>query len=281
MDLSLITARLKAQVSGFSNRVYGAAELAVVLENPERFTKPFACVVWSGDERMDQNLVPGQQARFREAFSVVVVVDNTVETRGETAVAAVEALASDVQDAIVGWAPSASHLPSVYQGSAHGDMNTSALIHEFRFSSEVPGGSIFESSFQVTCELVPGKTVANFSSDAETMIDSHVGASHRLDSDWILDREAIPEDDERYQLTVVLSEIVTSGDVNQTWIKVQARLSIYHHFAPDATERDYTETTLPGMLDDLMAPATWRALAAVRFVEVFPASLDGDVGREG
>ena len=282
MDLSLYTARISAQVSDFSGRVYGAAELAVALENLERVTKPAAYVIWQGDSPLDASPIPGQQARFQEDIGVVVIVGNTTDLTGEMGVASVETIASTLQTALVGWAPSSSHLPVFYTGSSFAGMDAGVLVHLFNFSSVVPGGSIFTYNIQLRVELVGGATVADAFANYAAAVDGVIGASTRLTSDYLLDREAIPESATRYQLKQVPAAVDETRDATTATSELSVRLSVHHHLAPTDVERTYTETTMVTALNSLLPPSFWRndQLLIRQVLERPELGLGADLARE-
>jgi len=280
MNLSLITERVSSQVSALASRVYGAAELQSAVDNPERVTKPAAFVVWLGDTALDQSPVPGQQARFSEDFAVVLAVDNSTDATGAAGVATVEMHAATMKTALVGWAPSSSHLPVTYGGSTHLTMNASLLLHQLNFSAVVPGGSIFTYTVELLVELVSGATVADVFSIYTTAVDGVIGATTRLTSDYLINREAIPESATRYQLRQVpFSQSVGS---NQETTNLRVQLSVHHHLAPGDSERTYTETTMVTALNSLLQKSFWQSdLTKIRTVLEEPTlGVGADLSRD-
>ncbi len=283
MDLSLITARIIDQVDALTpgSRVAGAAELLAAIVNREQLVLPCAFVLWTGDTPLEQNPIPGQEARFREDFAVVVAVDNSVDRRGAGAVATVETLGNALATALVGWLPSSSHLPVYYTGSTHVDMNPTRLLHSFNYSTVKPGGSIHRYQLGFRLRLLANITFANVKASLATKVDDVIGASTRLDSDYNLDREAIPEGATRYQLILAPVVVDDRSDTSAALLDVDVQLSVYHHFAPGATERDYTEGTMTTALATLQPSSYWRDATKIREVLSAPElGLGGDLARE-
>jgi hypothetical protein len=281
MNLTLIVDRLVAQVSALGGRVDGAAELQVAIDDPERVTKPHAFVIWTGDSPLDKSPVPGQQARFQEDFIVVAAVDNTADSIGEDGVSEVEALAAAIKTALVGWAPSSDHLPIEYQGSDYSGMSRVMLLHSFLFSSVIPGGSIFTYNIEFRVALLAGVSVASVYTLYAGKVDAVIGSSTRLTSDYLLDREVIPEGATRYQLIEppAFSDERSRVDAPQTELAI--RLSVHHHLAPGASERTYTETTMVGHLGTLLPASYWRDSTKISDVMEEPSlGLGIDLARE-
>lgn len=283
MDLSLITARIIDQVSALSvgDRVMGAAELQAAIANPEQLIKPSAFVVWAGDTALDQSPIPGQQARFREDFAVVLAVDNSLDMRGSAGVARLEPLSEAVKTALVGWAPDSDHLPVYYTGSVHVDMNTERLLHSFNYSSAIPGGSIFSYTVGFRVALLTTADVPTLYALYETQVNAVIGADTRLTSDYLLDREAIPESETRYQLRLVPAGVDGRADTAGSLKEIQVEISVHHHLAPTDSERTYTETTMRTALATLLPPSYWRDSSLTHEVREAPTlSLGADLSRE-
>lgn len=284
MDLSLITARIADQVAALStgSRVAGAAELQAALVNPDQLIKPCAFVIWANDVPIDQSPVPGQEARFREDFVVVVAVDNSVDGRGEDGVATVETLGIALNTALVGWAPSSGHLPVYYAGSTHVEMSPSRLLHSFSYSTVKPGGSIFTYNVTFRSALIPGATIADVYTLYSGKVDDVIGADTRLDSDYLIEREAIPESETRYQLRFAPAGVDDRSDSNAAVTELAVALSVHHHLAPDDVERAYTEGTMVTALETLLPPSYWRDdMTLIREVLEAPTlGLGADLARE-
>jgi hypothetical protein len=280
MNLTPIISRIDTQIAAFGGRVNGAAELEAALDNVEQLTSPHAFVVWVGDDKVDQNLVPGQQARFAETFEVVIAADNSVDVEGEAGVANIETLAPLLKTALIGWAPSASHLPVTYEGSVHAEMNQKVVLHSFSFATVIPGGSIFTYQIELRVKLASGATVATVFAAYETAIDGVLGANTRLTSDYLIDREVIPESATRYQLVEVPAGIDELSDFNTIFTELQVRLTVHHHLAPTDTERTYTETTMVAALASLLNPSFWRNSSIWEVAEPPTLELGADLSRE-
>lgn len=282
MNLAPIKSRIVSTVTDLvTETVKGAAELQVAIDDTERATKPFAFVIWTGDVQVDQNPIPGQQARFSETFSVVLGVQNTLDYTGDDAIVTLEPLADELKTGLVGWAPDASHLPVTYLGSSHAFMDSHLLLHELLFETTVPGGSIFTYNIEVGVHLLPGAAVATTFAAFVTMIEAATGAT-RLTSDYLTDREVVAESATVYQLRQVESFVEKTADSNNPLRKISVELSVHHHLAPTDVERTYAETTMPAALATLLDSASWKVTGVDQVIdgEEPTLGLGADLARE-
>ena len=282
MNVEAIVERVQSQMqSTFGSRVAGAAELSVALRNPEQTRKPHAFVVWTADVQETQSPVPGQQARFREEFSVVVLVDGSADARGDSAVESIDDIGTVLKLALVGWTPSTAHLPVTFAGSSLSDLTPAQAVHSFQFAAVVPGGSVHRFQLRFTARLLTGVSVADVLTLYESKVEAVLGASTRLDSDYLLDREAIAEGATRYQLRMVPAGVDDRQDSSGALTHLTVMLDAIHHFAPGATERDYTESTMIGYLTQLLPRSYWRDSTKIHSIEDGPTlALGADLSRE-
>jgi hypothetical protein len=141
-------------------------------------------------------------------------------------------------------------------------------------------GHLFTVEFEVEATLVIGQTdYAAIDSAVETMLNTHIGASSRLaGSQWRRDHTTIAVDTHKYQLQMMLGEVVRGS--NSQWELAKIRVLIHRHIGLASSEATYVETILLPAINGLMDPATWEALAAIHEVTLNPDLSLSDVARE-
>lgn len=114
MDLSLITARLKAQLTGLRSIGLSAeldAAVGGVVAVPAAFVLPLA------DSASDLGMSGSTGQRVVQAFSVVHVVSNRRDAQGSAAMADLHTHRLALRTALVGWVPDADNgEPVTYTG---------------------------------------------------------------------------------------------------------------------------------------------------------------------
>jgi hypothetical protein len=168
-----------------------------------------------------------------------------------------------------------------YVGSTHVDMDTERLIHSFNYSTVKPGGSIFTYRIGFRVSILPGVSLSSVFALYSGKVDSVIGASTRLTSDYLLDREAIPESATRYQLRMTPASVDDRLDSSRAFTDLAVDIEVHHHLAPGDSERTYTETTMITALGTLLPPAYWRDATKVKTVGEPPTlGLGADLTRE-
>lgn len=102
MDLSLILARLKTELTGL--RSIG---VAADMDSAERglVSTPCAFVLPLADAVTDMGLVGATGERTQEAFGVVHVMNNRRDAQGGAAIDDLHTLRTNLRNALVGWVP--------------------------------------------------------------------------------------------------------------------------------------------------------------------------------
>lgn len=108
MDLSLIIARLKAQLVGFK-QIGGAAELAAATDGA--VTVPAAFVMPLAENAEANAFLSSHEQRITQAFAVVLVTANRRDATGAAALQELAPLRGQVRAALAGWAPDEEGLP--------------------------------------------------------------------------------------------------------------------------------------------------------------------------
>jgi hypothetical protein len=102
MDLSPILARLRGQLTDMAV-IGGAADLSAVEGG---YVATPACYLVAMSESAEDNLLLGGfEQRLSISFSVFVVVSSLGDVAGETAMAALEPIRTQVKAALLGWVP--------------------------------------------------------------------------------------------------------------------------------------------------------------------------------
>jgi hypothetical protein len=108
-----IITRLRT-ISAFSNRVAGAVSEEQVSEQTN-LGLPRAFVLPASIEPGDTQISPLDQEMLVR-IRILIIVSNTADERGQAGTAAFLGLAADVQQALIGWAPSSSYAPMLTDG---------------------------------------------------------------------------------------------------------------------------------------------------------------------
>jgi len=105
MDLSLITTRLREQLTGFK-AIGGAADLDAAAEGA--VATPSAFVIPLADSARPNGLIGTHHQELTEAFAVILVVANLRDARGDAALQTLAPLRLQVRQALAGWVPVAA-----------------------------------------------------------------------------------------------------------------------------------------------------------------------------
>lgn len=140
MNINLIIAALKERCPSFgantaSRRFAGAAEFAALGESV-KLELPAGYVIPMDDEPYEQESSNGYKQRVTEVFGVIVVLNNSVDERGQASIHTVEAIKKELFKALLGWSPDDEHDRIEYDGSQLMDMNRAHLYYRFEFKSD-------------------------------------------------------------------------------------------------------------------------------------------------
>lgn len=134
MKMSPIIVRIRDQVDEFSDRVAGTAEFEAATE-ADSLDVPHAFVLPLGEE-VEPSQTAGEVTQvINEHFAVVVVVDNSVDMRGQAAADELDDLRTALFSALIGWEPVAEHSGVEFRGGVHLAITRARLWHQFDFSS--------------------------------------------------------------------------------------------------------------------------------------------------
>lgn len=135
MDILAIIAAIKARCASFSNRVAGAAEFASL---PEKSVLPVpaAFVIPLDDEAQANKSDNGYLQDVRDVISVVVVIDNTPDERGQTAIYSIRTIRAELWKALLAWNPDAQHGRITYEGGHLLKMDRARLYYQFEFGAD-------------------------------------------------------------------------------------------------------------------------------------------------
>lgn len=134
MKLSLIVAALRARCPMFSERVAGAAEFKNLPETG-KMTLPAAYVLPADDTTAPQKSQTDYWQTVTEGFSVVVVLDNTRDFRGQAAsYDAIDAVKRSLWKALLGMRPDTDSDIVTYAGGQLLDMDRGRLYYQFDFT---------------------------------------------------------------------------------------------------------------------------------------------------
>ena len=134
-----VITRLRAQAPSFGNRVSGAAEFNAALRDPESttgLTKPAAFVVPTSERAQTEALGRLLHLVVDETVSIMLLISNSVDTRGHAAATSAEALRNELIAALHGWAPDGAHKQFSYTGGQFVDMTRDAFWWQCDFATE-------------------------------------------------------------------------------------------------------------------------------------------------
>lgn len=131
---AIITA-LKARAASFGGRVAGAAEYKRLPETAN-LAVPAAYVIPMDDDAGEQSSQNGYRQTVTDTFAVVVVLSNTPDERGQTAITGKDAIRAELWTALLAWQPDAEHGPIEYAGGQLLDLDRARLYYQFEFSAE-------------------------------------------------------------------------------------------------------------------------------------------------
>ncbi|EEZ9256384.1 TPA: phage tail terminator protein [Escherichia coli] len=134
MKLTPVIAALRARCPCFENRVAGAAQFKNLPE-VGKLRLPAAYVVPGDDSPGENKSQTDYWQELKEAFSVVVILSNGRDERGQFAsYDVVDDVRQMLFKALLGWNPEACGNPITYDGGTLLDLNRHELIYQFDFS---------------------------------------------------------------------------------------------------------------------------------------------------
>jgi hypothetical protein len=111
MDLEAFRARIEDQVPALADVLGSASYVAAAVTKPTR--TPCAYVVPLADAAGENQLVNAVSQRLTEQFGVIFVLKNVTDQRGDKVNADLAVLRDAVRAALLGWAPTGEHEPTV------------------------------------------------------------------------------------------------------------------------------------------------------------------------
>ena len=136
MRPSLIIPRIRSQVAAFANRVASTAEFASAQSSIEDVAVPAAFVVPLAESVTENQSMPLVTQFMDDQFGVIIVVDNSVDNRGQAGAEQLSDLRDGLLTALIGWRPTAVYMPITYQGSEHLALDAARLWHQFNFGAK-------------------------------------------------------------------------------------------------------------------------------------------------
>lgn len=134
MKLTPVIAALRARCPYFENRVAGAAQFKNLPE-VGKLRLPAAYVVPGDDSPGENKSQTDYWQELKEGFSVVVILSNGRDERGQFAsYDVVDDVRQMLFKALLGWNPEACGNPITYDGGTLLDLNRHELIYQFDFS---------------------------------------------------------------------------------------------------------------------------------------------------
>jgi hypothetical protein len=109
MQITGVITRLNDECPAISNRVFGAAALAVA--DPESIVTPCAFVVPISEQAQANNTFGGHSQAITATFGIVICVTNFNDTAGEAANEELELVRQEIRIALCAWQPDWAALP--------------------------------------------------------------------------------------------------------------------------------------------------------------------------
>lgn len=135
MKVRPIIDRLKAECAIFSGNVAGAAEFVDAIEQSQ-LPLPHAFVFRVGGEAPPSESIGEVVQVVAETFAVVVAVDASADTRGQSAAESLDDVLAQLMPALLGWEPDGDHVAFEYVRDDHLQINRARLWHQFQFATQ-------------------------------------------------------------------------------------------------------------------------------------------------
>jgi hypothetical protein len=136
MKLTTIISALRERCPRFARRVGGAAQFKAIPDTG-KLALPAAYVVPSEDVPGEQKSQTDYWQDLTEGFSVIVVLSNERDERGQwAAYDAVHDVRAELWKALLGWIPDPQGGEIVYAGGTLLDMNRYELYYQFDFTAK-------------------------------------------------------------------------------------------------------------------------------------------------
>ncbi len=136
MDLSLIIARLKAQLPGLKS-ISGSADMAAAMASV--IALPAAFVLPLADKVDNIDMTGGTEEQSIDAFGVIHVLSNVRDPRGDASLDDLKTFRANLRTALVGWVPDATNGEPVHRTGGHllslDDKSRLWWIDEFQLTS--------------------------------------------------------------------------------------------------------------------------------------------------
>lgn len=160
MKLSIIIGALRGRCPFFSGNVAGSAEFKNIPETG-KMRLPAAYVIPADDNPAPQKSQTDYWQRVTEGFSVVVVLDNTRDQRGQAAsYDAIDEVKKMLWKALLGMRPDENSDIVVYAGGQLIDMDRGRLYYQFDFTCDMEIGEDLTRQQEELSKLDEFKTLS-------------------------------------------------------------------------------------------------------------------------
>ena len=142
MNLNLVIQQIRTYAGLFSGRVAGAAQYKRLSETTN-LTIPAAYVVPLDDQPGENEAYNGMLITLVDSFSVIAVIDNTTDERGQAAIGyGHDTVRAALWASLLGWQPdglgeNSRYRGITYQGGNLLDLDRSRLWYQFDFGAEM------------------------------------------------------------------------------------------------------------------------------------------------
>lgn len=136
MNIEPIITALRSRAKTFDGRVFGAADWKSLPQkvNPDQ---PAAYVIPTREEAGELESVNGYRQTVTNVFSVVVIVDNTRDERGQNSIRQLNLIEKELFKSLLGWerrTATDDFSPIVFESGYLVDRDSARLVWTFEFS---------------------------------------------------------------------------------------------------------------------------------------------------
>lgn len=134
MQLEIIIAALRARCPSFANRVSGAAQFKMLPETAA-LAVPCAYVIPLDDSPGESRAQNSVRQQLTDSFSVVAVLSNSNDEKGQGASASVHSMRLELWAALLGWRPAARYSGITYEGGQLIALDRARAWYQFEFGA--------------------------------------------------------------------------------------------------------------------------------------------------
>jgi hypothetical protein len=269
VNLQAVIIRLRGLATTFENRVAGSAEFDLVQLQQRDFPHPAAWVIPTRELATTTTI--------EERFAVVVAIDNRPDERGQTAAESLDAVRTEILDALVDWSMDSDHKPVEYEEATLADITRATLWYQFEFVVIRVETAIVTYSLTVAVSVAEGSSSATVLANLEAAIASQTGGT-QFASDLLEEPlETITKGSIGFQLGAI--PLGVDSDSNQSRTILAVELRVHRRLTDLETERAYTRGAMLTDAAAMQAKSFWTVAGVLEVIEAPDATFPGDLVR--